>query len=237
MLCSKTPSLSWSLHRIRWLVVGTTDSLFVATPAVIAGAVVVPNSCVYRDCPALVCSLLQQLQGELQSGTFDLKAAGAVTETLTLDGAALVQHVATTPAASVGMGLKAGLCHSTLPSSMRAPPSVLATVAQPRASSMASCLKAPAAAGAAAIAAAGQEHHVVRAVTFAADVHDNGVDVAPHGHSNRAGMLAWIAHHMRAGASLNMQRMHWGIVSWVVGTDRSSRAHAPYEQRRQCAYV
>jgi hypothetical protein len=136
---------------------------------------------VHRDCPGVVCSLLQQLQSELQSGTFDLKAAGAVTETLTLDGAALVQHVATTPAASVGMGLKAGLCHSTLPTSMRAPPSVLATVAQPRASSMASCLKAP--------AAAGQEHHVARAVTFAADVHDNNMDVAAHGHSHRAGVL------------------------------------------------
>jgi hypothetical protein len=168
--------------------------------------VALPNTCVDRDCPAVVCSLLQQLQGELQSGTFDLKAAGAVTETLTLDGAALVQHVATTPAASVGMGLKAGLCHSTLPSSMRAPPSVLATVAQPRASSIASCLKAPAAAGAAAFAAAGQEHHVARAVTFAADVHDNGMDVAAHGHSNRAGMLTWIAQHMSAGALLILRR-------------------------------
>jgi hypothetical protein len=145
-------------------------------------------SCVCCDCPAVVRSLLQQLQSELQSGTFDLKAAGAATETLTLDGAALVQHVATTPAASVGMGAKAGLCHSTLPSSMRAPPSVLATVAQPRASSMASCLKAPAAAGAAATSVAGQEHHVARAVTFAADVHGNGMDAAAHGHSNRAGL-------------------------------------------------
>lgn len=135
----------------------------------------------------LLCSLLQQLQGELQSGTFDLKAMGPLTDTITLDAAALVQQqVASTPAPSTGLGLKAGP-YSALNSSKRGP-SVLATAVQPRAAGMASCLKAPAAAGPPA-AAAQHEHHAARAVTFAADVHDNGVDVAGHGHAHRAGQL------------------------------------------------
>jgi hypothetical protein len=135
----------------------------------------------------LLCSLLQQLQGELQSGTFDLKAAGAVTETLTLDpGALAAHHPVTTPAPSTGLGLKAGLQYSSLASAARAPASSLAGSAHPRGSSIASCLKAPAA------GVAGQhEHHAVRAVTFAADVHDTLAEFGAAGHPHRAG-IEWL---------------------------------------------
>lgn len=143
---------------------------------------------------AVPCSLLQQLQGELQSGTFDLKAVGPVTETITLDAGALVQQMATTPAPSTGLGIRAGLGQNSMASTLRAPPSVLATAAQARPSSIASCLKAPAAARVAATAGQ-QEHHVARAVTFAADVHDNGLDMPAHGHPHRAGPLVQKAAH------------------------------------------
>jgi hypothetical protein len=53
---------------------------------------------------------------------------------------------------------------------------------------MASCLKAPAAATAAA-GAGPHDHHVARAVTFAADVHDAGVVLGAHGQPHRAGGL------------------------------------------------
>lgn len=98
----------------------------------------------------------------------------------------MAQHAATTPAPSIGLGVKASL--SGHPSTVRAPPSVLATAGHPRGSSMASCLKAPAAATAAAGAGAGQhDHHIARAVTFAADVHDAGVVLGAHGQPHRAG--------------------------------------------------
>lgn len=153
-------------------------------------------------------SLLQQLQGELQSGTFDLKAAGAaVTETLTLDAGALAgPHALSTPAASAGMGLRAGLTHTgNNPSTARAPASVLTASAAASAAAhprgIASCLKTPAATLAAAGAAGSasvvhqeqpttHHHHAARAVTFAADVHDAGgseLGAAAAAHPHRAG--------------------------------------------------
>lgn len=166
-----------------------------------------------------MCSLLQQLQGELQSGTFDLKAAGAVTETLTLDpGALAAQHPVTTPAPSTGLGLKTGLLYSSLASTARAPASSLAGSAHQR-SSIASCLKAPAA------GVAGQhEHHVVRAVTFAADVHDTGVELGAASHPHRAGA------HVLSGSTSCLPRTHqWslapGLVAATLTNQCSSQRH------------
>jgi hypothetical protein len=172
------------------------------TPTDAHTSMLADNPCSYaeRPClPAAGCSLLQQLQGELQSGTFDLKAAGPTTETITLDCSAMAQHAATTPAPSIGLGVKAGL--SGHPSTVRAPPSVLATAGHPRGSSMASCLKAPAATAAAGATAGPHDHHVARAVTFAADVHDAGVVLGTHAQSHRAGELMQCAGFQRLAVS------------------------------------
>lgn len=136
---------------------------------------------------AAVCSLLQQLQGELQSGTFDLKAAGAVTETLTLEAGALAaQQVDSTPAPNTNHGQRPGVPYSS--SSVSRGTALAAVAHMGRGSSMASCLKASAAAPAAGGMAAPHEHHAARAVTFAADVHDAADELAGvPSHSHRGG--------------------------------------------------
>ncbi|KAF6261004.1 hypothetical protein COO60DRAFT_832255 [Scenedesmus sp. NREL 46B-D3] len=126
-------------------------------------------------------SLLEQLRAEMQSGTFDLKQAGAYTETLTLDAsyaaARQLQPVDSTPApasaAEVGAAA-AGAATGTRPTSALLP-------------GIASCLKGSSAAAVAAGAGPGlmsnaiPEHgHAARAVTFAADVHD-GAAIEDHG--------------------------------------------------------
>jgi hypothetical protein len=132
--------------------------------------------------------MLEQLRSELQSGTFDLKAAAAtLTETITLDaGAVAARHAVSTPAPPTTAGPRPA--QAVPHSSSRPPGSVLAAAAHSTrggGSAIASCLKAPAAAAAAAGAGGPQEHHVARAVTFAADVHDAPHEPLVHGH--RAG--------------------------------------------------
>lgn len=140
---------------------------------------------------------------ELQSGTFDIKAAAGVTETLTLDASALAaqQIASSTPAHSTAyLGLKAGVA---LNSTSRGPAAAAlpAPVQATRSSNVASCLRAPAAGGSGV-----QEHHAARAVTFAADVHDAVAELGGHNHVPRAGKVR----SLPTGACLtqSMEHMH-----------------------------
>jgi hypothetical protein len=123
-------------------------------------------------CVDALHSLLEQLRAEMQSGTFDLKQAGAYTETLTLDAgcaaARQLQPVDSTPAPASAAELRAaaGAASGSRPASALMP-------------GIASCLKSSSTAAAAPGTGAGlmssaiPEHsHAARAVTFAADVHD-----------------------------------------------------------------
>jgi hypothetical protein len=130
-----------------------------------------PALCVAAVCFGALRSLLEQLRAEMQSGTFDLKQAGAYTETLTLDAgcaaARQLQPVDSTPAPASAAELRAaaGAASGTRPASAVVP-------------GIASCLKGSTAAaafntGAGLLSSAIPEHsHAARAVTFAADVHD-----------------------------------------------------------------
>lgn len=112
-------------------------------------------------------SLLEQLRAEMQSGTFDLKAAGSYTDTLTLDASNAAmrqqqQHIDSTPAPATKADSRPAATYT-------------ATSSRPASAALpgvASCLKTSTAGGAAGIGHPATTEHGVRAVTFAADVHD-----------------------------------------------------------------
>ncbi|KAF8072718.1 MPS1 [Scenedesmus sp. PABB004] len=153
-------------------------------------------------------SLLEQLRGEMQSGTFDLKAAGAFTETLTIDASSMAarqlqqQHGAaalSTPAPTGGAGVR--------------PLGVTAPRAGPP--GVASCLKGSA-------AAPGPAHeHAGRAVTFAADVHSGGRD--EHGRRPASAVAAGSA---SAASSRSVARSGEGHSGCLSSSSTSSRSSA-----------
>lgn len=125
--------------------------------------------CMYVD---NLRSLLEQLRAEMQSGTFDLKQAGAYTETLTLDAsfaaARQLQQVDSTPAPASAAELRAAAAAAGAGTGARPASAMLPGIA--------SCLKgsntATAGAGAGVSNTILEHTHAARAVTFAADVHD-----------------------------------------------------------------